>query len=238
MPEPTGTPPDEGNEPGADKTPVESPVIPEETPPETPPEMSPEEKRDHDLRSWIGRRDAEIRTEMEKRNQVILEEIRQIRAGEGIPPAETPDPSLDADAWFEHKLRQKETAQKTYYDTLVKTGTTLLQQDELAKNDPELTQEIYQEIQQGRVIIDQTLPAETAAALAIASAKSNVLTRRITKKTNPLAGNVPSDVPKGGIAPPAAPTKPAVKLPEMSDLVKRKAKEWGYSDEVVAEILK
>ena len=238
------TPPKvEGNEPvvASETPPAEPPVIPEEAPPETPPaepapEMSPEEKRDHDMRSWIGRRDAEIRTEIDRQNQAILEEIRGIKAGTGTP-AEAPDPSVDAGAWLDHELKQREGEQTTYQNTLIKTGTALLQQDELVKADPELGQEIYQEIQQGRVLIDRSLPPQTAATLAIASAKSNVLTRRMTKKVNPLAANTPTTVPVSGIAPSAPSPTPTVKLPKMSKLAQETQKRYGMTDEEVAKVL-
>lgn len=247
MPNPE-TPPTEtpGQEPGATETPPESPTlptgdvppeVPPETPPEVPPEMSPEERRDHDMRSWIGRRDAEIRTEMDRRDQAILNEIRGIRTGAEVPPAELPDPSIDADAWFAHKTKERETQQVTYNETLIKTGTAILQQDELTRDDPALAQEIYEEVQQGRVLIDRSLRPEVAADVAIAKAKSNILTRRIGKKVNPLEANRPTGVPKGGITPPAAPAAPAAKLPKMSTLATSAAKRWGMSDDEVAKIL-
>jgi hypothetical protein len=244
MPDPE-TPPVEtpGQEPvEAPETPPEPPVIPEATPPETPPEtpppeMSPEEKRDHDMRSWIGRRDAEIRAEMERQNQIILNEIQGIKAGPGTPAAEAPDPSVDADAWFIHKTQERENAQIKYNETLVKTGTALLEQDELTRNDPELTQEIFQEIQQGHVVIDRTLAADRAARIALSEAKSNVLTRRILKKTNPLDKNKPVEVPVSGITPPATPPTPPVKLPKMSALATSAAQRWGMTDEEVAKVL-
>lgn len=247
-PETPETPPVEtpGQEPAVTppETPPESPTLPvAEPPPETPPaepppEMTPEEKRDHDMRSWIGRRDAEIRTEMDRRDQALLAAIQEGRAIPETPPTETPDPSVDADAWLEHKLQQKVTTAQQFNEKLIRTGAAILQQDEMVKADPKLADEIYQEIQSGRVPIMRTLTPEAAADIAIAKAKSNILTKRATIKPNPLAGNTPVTTPVGGITPPAAPAAPAVKVPKMSSLATAAAKRWGMTDEEVAKALK
>lgn len=245
MPDPeTGTPPVEANEPVVTppetpvETPPESPTLPPETPPvEPPPEVTPEEKRDHDMKSWIGRRDAEMRTEMDRRDQTLLAEIRGMAPGAPITPAEAPDPSLDADAWFEHKLQQRVSTEQDYNSKLITVGTALIGQDEVVKANPEMANEIYQEIQSGRVPIMRNVAPEIAAQIAVTQAKSNILTNRMMKKANPLAGNTPATVPTGGITPPATPSAPAVKLPKMSDLASSAAKRWGMSDEDVAKAL-
>lgn len=238
------TPPTEilGQEPVIPEPP-ESPVLPPETPPETPPEpvMTAEEKRDHDMKSWIGRRDAELKQEMEQREQALLQKIGgliQQPPGAPVAPVEAPDPSQDADAWFEHKLQAKVTAETTYNNTLIQTGTAIVQQDELVKTDPTLANEIYEEVKSGRVQINRLLPPDVAASVVVATAKANVLTRRMLKKPNPLAGNTPSTAALGSVAPPAAPAAPAVKVPKMSSLASKAAKRWGFSDEEVAETLK
>ena len=76
-----------------------------------------------------------------------------------------------------------------------------------------------------------------AADIAITKAKSNILSKRMATKPNPLAANAPVNTPVGGIAPPAAPAAPAAKLPKMSSLATSAAKKWGMSDEEVAKVL-
>jgi len=88
------------------------------------------------------------------------------------------------------------------------------------------------------VPINRNLDPRAAAQYAIAMAKSNILTNRLVQPRNPLEGNTPSSLPKGGVGPPAAPPAPKVKVPEMSDFAKQKAREWGYTDEQMAEVLK
>lgn len=240
-----GTPPTE--EPGQEPVipePPESPTLPPETPTGEPPAepMTPEEKRDHDMKSWIGRRDADIKQEMERRDQALLEKIATIlpQQAPGVPaePAEAPDPSEDANAWLEHKLQEKMSAETNYNNTLIQTGTAIVQQDELVKVDPTLAQEIYDEAQSGRIQVNRALSAEVAAAMVVATAKNNVLTRRLLNKPNPLARNQPATAPLGSVVPPAAPAAPVVKKPKLSPLASQAAKRWGFSDEEVAETLK
>jgi len=168
----------------------------------------------------------------------IIRAVREmIPAGGSPPPAEAPDPSQDADAWFEHKLKEKVTHEQEYNQKLITTGTALISQDEVVKANPEMAEEIYQEIQSGRVPIMRNVAPEMAAQIAVAQAKSNVLTKRIMTKANPLARNTPANVPTGGVTPPAAPAAPAVKVPKLSNLAAAAAKKWGMSNEEVAKAL-
>jgi len=244
MPDETGqeTPPTEtpGQEVVVEPI-VESPVLPEtsaDAPPAETSPMTPEEKREHDMKSWIGRRDAELRAEIQQGQQTTIEAIRGMMPPPASPPpAEAPDPAMDADAWFEHKLQKKQSDVAQFNETLIRTGAAMLQQDELIKTDPGLANEIYQEVQSGRVQIDRNLPAETAAAVVVATAKSNILSRRVLNKPNPLAGNAAGVTgPVGGVTPPPVPkTVPAQKMPEMSDYAKAYAKRTGMTE---AEVIK
>lgn len=243
MPEPTETPPVEtpGQEPGAE-TPPESPQLPAEptTPPETPPEPPPEappkplseEDILHKTQSWTGRKLAEFKDE-------LIGTIREMMPqGGGAPTPDAPDPSQDADAWFEHKLTEKVKAEQKYNEKLYKSGMTALEQDPAVQADATLKDEIVQEVQSGRVPINRQFDPQTAANVAVAMAKANILTRRITQPKNPLDGNSPSSVPKGGVTPPETPPTPPVQVPQMSTLAKRMAEKWGYTPEEQAKILK
>lgn len=242
MPEPTETPPTEptGQEPVIPE-PTESPTLPTEPPAEPPaepvaepPAESSEDVLLHKLQSWAGRREKELKEEILGTIQPYLTQ----NAPAEVPPAEAPDPSQDADAWFEHKLQERVSAENQYNDTLIRTGTAIVQQDELVKADQTLANEIYEEVRSGRVAINRRLPAEEAAAAVVAIAKANVLSRRFLKKPNPLEKNQPNTAPVGSVAPPAAPATPTVKVPKMSPLASKAAKRWGFSDEEIAEALK
>lgn len=239
------TPPVEGQEPGAESPSIEEAQLPESPVIEAPdgeeqpptPEMSVEDKILHKLQSWQGRRDAEMREDLERRERAILE-----RLGSGFNQPQAlqqpqPDPTEDADAWFEYKLGQKVQAEQSYNTTLYQSGMQMIEQDPLIKTEPALKNDIVQEIQSGRVQINRSLDPQTAAAVAISMAKSNVLTRRMTQPQNPLGGNTPNPTPKGGIAPPAPKQKAGPKLGKVSPLAKRYAKQWGYSDEEMAKVL-
>lgn len=230
---PTGTPP---VEPGQE--PVESPTLPEPTPTEPPPPMTPEQQRDHDMKSWIGRRDAELLQKVETNNAALLEQIGQIVPQPAAPTAPVaPDPTEDANAWFKYMLQDAVKGDQTFNETVVKTGTAILQQDELVKTDPTLGKEIYDEISSGRVPINKTLAPEVAASVAVSTAKANILSKRLLTPVNPLGANTPTTEPLGGIAPPAAPPAPPVKLPPMSDLAKDAMKRWNISEEEALKIL-
>jgi len=245
-PEAPETPPIEtpsGQEPAVEgqQPVIESPTLSEE-PVETPPEseLSPEDKILHKLQSWAGRRDAELRAEIQQREQALLETIRGMTPSSqaGQPQEEAPDPTMDADKWFDYKLQQRVSREMEFNKKVITAGTQIVQQDELVKTDPKLANEIYDEVQSGRVILNRNLPAEEAAQVAVAQAKANVLTKRFLSKATPLGQNKGIQQPVGGITPPPSQRKPAVKVPEMSDLAKDAAKRWGFTEEEVAETLK
>ena len=249
QPDQTGTPPEEtpaGQEPEhpAVELPEEEPTLPpstEEPPaePEEPPLDTIEERILHRLQSWQGRRDAELREEMRRREEALLNRVTEvIPQATAAAPMEEPDPSVDPDRWFEHKLQQKVSEEQKYNQSLINSGQQIMSQDPLIKADPKLADEIYEEVQSGRVVINRQLSPQEAAAFAIAQAKSNVLTKRMMTKANPLENNKPVNTPIGGVKPPAAPASPVVKPPEMSDIAKQAASRWGFSDEELAEILK
>jgi len=251
MPEPTETPPTEtpGQEPVTPtETPTEtpavepgeSPTLPESTPTEPAPVLSPEEQRHHDTKSWMGRKIAEVKTDITNQNQALLEEIRGM-----VPqpqpalatPEVAPDPGEDANAWFKYMLKESVGTEQTFNETLITTGVAIIDNDPLVKFEPAIKDEIIQEIQSGRVVINRGLDPGVAAQNAVTEAKSNILTRRATKQVNPLATNTPATEPLGGVAPPATPTTPAVELPPMSDLAKDAMKLWNISPEEAIKIL-
>lgn len=249
MTDPNSPPPvDPGQEtPGAPpetplETPPESPVLPPETPVETPPAEAPLTPEDeavlHKMQSWQGRRDVDLRAEMDRRDQALIGQIREMIPAAAAPVVDTPDPATDANAWFEHKLGEKVKSEQDYNQTLISTGQAILNQDPLVKADPKMADEIYQEIQSGRVPVNRQLDAGMAANIAIAQAKANIFTRRMTTPANPLQTNTPATVPVGGVTPPATPPVPAVKVPEMTDMAKQAAARWNYTDKEVAKILK
>jgi hypothetical protein len=245
MPEPeaTGTPPAEsptlGQEPVVEgQQPTESPTLPETPSEPSESEMSPEDKILHKMQSWWGRREAELKQEMTKREQAMLEAVRGLQPQSAASVEEAPDPTMDADAWFEHKLQQRVKREQDFNEKLIRAGTAMVQQDELVKANPKLADEVYEEVRSGRVQINRNLPPEQAARVAVIEAKANILSRQILTKPNPLAGNTGITEPVGGIKPPPPKPKATPKMPEMSDYAKAYAEKMGMTPEQVAEALK
>jgi hypothetical protein len=160
-----------------------------------------------------------------------------------VPQATTPaapetiDPTVDADGWLDQRLDAKVAKEQVFNETLINTGVALIDADAAVQIDPTLKDEIIQEIQSGQVVVYRAVDPKMAAQIAVTQAKANILTRRMSTPTNPLEATTPATVPLGGVTPPAAPTKPKVELPPMSDYAKDAMKKWNISPEEAVKIL-
>ena len=175
---------------------------------------------------------------MESNNAALLERIGQI-VPQAVAPAapETIDPTVDADGWLDQRLDAKVAKEQVFNETLINTGVAIIDADAAVKVDPTLKQEIIDEIQSGRVVINRNVDPRVAADAAVTKAKANILTKRMSTPTNPLAATTPATVPLGAVVPPAVVTKPPVKLPPMSDYAKDAMKKWNISPEEAVKIL-
>ena len=233
------TPPEEtpGQEPEPVEPSVEEPILEEpqlDEPEAQQPEESIEDIIMHRFQSWQGRRDAELREEFQRQQQALLERISQQQPA--AAQERVPDPSEDADAWFEYKARKIEQSKQDFYTKARRTAAEIITSDPLTAQDPRIGEEIAAQILSGATPLDINLPPQVAAENAVIRAKSNVLTNRMLNRPNPLEKNSPSAVPKGGVRPPAARTKATPKIGKVSDLTMQKAKQWGYSPEDLARV--
>jgi hypothetical protein len=174
---------------------------------------------------------------MAENNQAILDKISQMVPQAPVTPDVAPDPTEDADAWFNYRMNERVNAEQEFNETLITTGVGLIDADEAVKADPTLKQEIIDEIQSGRVVVNRGIDPKIAADNAVTKAKANILTRRMTTPVNPLGNNTPTTEPLGGVTPPAAPAAPKPKLPPMSDLARDAMKRFNISEEEAIEIL-
>ena len=245
MQEPEGL--DTTKAPPAEEAPAGQEVVAEEagqgTVAEEQPTGEPQEPETMDaqqLRSWVGRRDAQLRQEFQQQMGQLQQGIQALATAayqktQPATPAEPPDPAQDANAWFDHKLQAHNKQIQDFHNTVGATTAGYIRNDPLVQANPNLGTEIYQEIMSGRIPVKQGVKATDAAEALYISAKANVLQRLMTTRPNPLKGNKGANVPLGTeTAPPAKPTK-KVELDADPETI-RIAKSWGYTEDRINEL--
>lgn len=220
-----------GQEPVAQEpqAPAQEPAVQEPTPtPQAEPTMTL-----HQVQSWIGRRDAQLREEFQGQINQIIQAVQTRNA----PQVEDTDPTTELlnnpiafmEKFVEQKMTQKETAQTQKTQAFITSAARLMDADpDFADN--KLGMEVIEQMK--TIPMNHNLPPDVAADLVISKAKAQVLASRVNKKVNPLANNKPAAVPLGTVTPSAAPSpaKPSVKI---DDEVRAYGRKLGMTDEEI-----
>lgn len=247
-----GTPPVSGQEPVVEPgaAPVVAPVAesgapapaadPIPAPEPAPVQLTPEqieERAVQRMQSWSGRRDKQL-------TETIIGQVRELLQAQNTPAPAEPNPTAfldNPDTYIEQvidrRTQAQTQAQTKFNTTMVSTVNSIMSSDQLVASDPKLGSEIIAELTANPHYVDRTLPPDTAARLAMATAKSNVLSRRYATPVNPLARNTPTAAPLGGVQPAGGPSKPPVKEIKLSEYAAKFAKERGYTPEDIARVL-
>ncbi len=228
--------------------PTDPPVDPPDTPPadpqnppqDPPPPEDPDERVLQKIRSWQGRRDAELLQKIDQRLS-SLQQSTSTPTQPHVPEQPTADFYQEPATWFKQmrEIEDREKAQKTqaYNTTLVNSIQATLAQD-TNLNDPaneSLKNEIWEEIRKSQV--DANMDPRFAGPLVVNAARAAVYARRLSQPKNPLQGNQRLNVPVGGTTPSASvPPKSAPKV-KLDEHAARLAQKFGMSDEDVAKVL-
>lgn len=229
--EPTA-PPAEPTDPPAD------PQAPAQEPSEPEPPEDPDERILHKLRSWQGRRDAEL---IQKIKQEVASVIPRPLPTPQTPLEPTADPFTQPKEWFRQmrEIEESERAQKTYVfnQTLVSAIQNTLAQDQslLDPANEDLRNEVMEEIRKASV--DMSMDPRFAGALVVNNARATVYARRLSQPKNPLSGNRKLAVPVGGTQPTATDPTPAKSKVKLDEHAARLAQKLKLSEEKVAKIL-
>ena len=246
-----GTPP-AGQEPvidpgQGDPTPAADPVVQPDpntpsgdpTPP-APASIDPDQlvnQTVQKLQSWVGRRDKQI-------NDTIAE-IKELIQSRNTPATPAPvdattfldNPDQYIEQIFERKTKAQTQQQVKYNSDFVNSVNSTISSDPLAATDEKFAGEVIAELTANPSLVDRSLPAGVAAKLAIATAKANVLSKRVSTPVNPLNKNKPTNVPTGGVQPSGAPPKPPAKDIKLDEYSANFVKRYGYSTDDVQRVL-
>lgn len=190
------------------------------------------QKQSHEIQSWIGRRDVELKAEF----------TRMI--GEKKPP----EPSTDKDAeevytdpgkWLDAQLNKRDAQSSAYVQSVVTSAAKVMDADPLfdraAPGGKELGAEVVQKVAQMLPGIKPTMAPDQNAELVVNKALAAVMRDR--RKTNPLKGNKPSDTPLSTVdskVPEVKKDKPQ----EINEHMKNYQRIRGLSDDKMQELLK
>ena len=218
-------------------TPQDTPEVPPEraAAPEVEPESIPPsymtmdqfnevmEQREHNLKSWIGRRDTDL-----------FEKIKTVQAPPA-DPSESRDKLLEnPEGFFNEMLNRKEQQTSAYMSSVVTGAGSLMEVDPLFK-DRDFGNEVVKEITKIAQNVDKSLPTKIASERLVSEATLAVIRRQKATPTNPLAENKPTGG-LGSVSPPSGASKKAVKAPKISGMAKKYADKWGYTPEKLAEL--
>ena len=197
-----------------------------ETAPLTPEQIieAAAEKSTQKMQSWMGRRDTDL---LQRIGQQIDDKIGAIKpTGE---PVDYGQMMLeDPKQVINEVLTEREKAGMAFNEQVINSAAQIMDNDTLFK-DEALGKEVVEEIQKNFGQVNRNLPPQFNADWLVKNAVTNVYRKKSGTKTNPLAGNVPTDIP-GTITPPVA-TPPKGKMPKISDKAKEMASKWGYKEE-------
>lgn len=180
-------------------------------------------KQDQRLQTWLGRRDADL-----------IDKIKE-RMAPPPDPGDVRDKMMEDPQGFFRTMQQQVDRERTarMNDVLAKAGG-ILDTDPLY-DDKAFGNEVVNEIKRLAGNIDPSLSTAAAAKMLVSDATLAVERKRRAAPKNPLAGNTPQNTGEG-IKPAAGGKKKPPKVELESDLAKRMAAKWGYSDEKLAEL--
>ena len=223
--------------------------------PEAPPEESPEvqepteevtetaeeapdpiaqalEAYDQRQRSWLGRRDKDLLSQV---GSIIDERLQSLKPKEEEPDFDFENPSGQVRNIVDQALTEREMVQQRFQQDMVSKIADVMDAEPLYK-DQELGNEVLAEIKKNFGNVRKDLPTDAAAELLVSNAHRAVSRRRARAKNKPLAGNTKVTQPIGGLKPSGGAKPKAVEHADVSDLTKQWAKKWGYSDEDMATL--
>ena len=183
------------------------------------------------MQSWVGRRDKQI-------NDTIAE-IKELIQSRNAPAPPTPvdaatfldNPDQYIEQIFERKTKAQTQQQIKYNSDFVNSVNATISTDPLAATDQKFAGEVIAELTANPSLVDRSLPAGVAAKLAIATAKANVLSKRVSTPVNPLNQNKPTTVPTGGVQPSGGPPKPPAKDIKLDEHATKFQQRYNYSNE-------
>jgi len=175
-----------------------------------------------------------------------INEIKELISARNTPAA-TPAP-VDAAAFldnpdqyieqiFERKTKAQFQQQVKYNSDFVNSVNTVISSDPMAATNEKFAGEVIAELTANPSLVDRSLPANVAAKLAIAQAKANVLSKRVTTPVNPLNQNKPTTVPTNGVQPSGAPPKTPAKDIRLDEYSEKFVKRYGYSTDDIQRVL-
>lgn len=194
------------------------------------------DKRDQSHRSWMGRRDKELTTQI---GGVIDERLTRQQQTQQTPEEVSMALSENPRAVIRAEIEAVTSEQNQQHQTHV--TNTMTQIANLMDSDPlygdeelgkDIVENIKKQVESGKV--NAGMAPEQAGRLMLGDALASVHRTRAAQKINPLGTNVPT---KDGsnLNPPAA-KKKAIKHEQLDARTQRMADHYGYKPEDLARI--